>query len=312
MPVDSTGVGNVGVLPHKDGGHPDTLSPQGPDLVRRVLYTYLTVIVPAEGDLAGREDLVAVIGAGIRQQDQQVLVCRGGVQQLRCHPQRQSVPVPAGGEVVKNLPFSVFLTEILQHPQHRIAPETAKAADADGDAAVRKAFRQNIPLGGDSLLTVKPGGRAVQQQVHRKAGGAFLVAAQKHLIVSQHWQPPDPPAVQMALSGGDGVRLLVDQHTVADLLRQPQEGALIEVAVFDVSGPVSLDLLLCLLKKPLGIGADRFVGRRLPTGEPEVAAQMVSGAVPLLHQCQFFGSVQTAAEAAFHIVPILGFPLIGT
>ena len=39
---------------------------------------------------------------------------------------------------------------------------------------------------------------------------------------------------------------------------------------------------------------------------------MVSGAVPLLHQCQFFGSVQTAAEAAFHIVPILGFPLIGT
>ena len=116
----------------------------------------------------------------------------------------------------------------------------------------------------------------------------------------------------MALSGGDGVRLLVDQHAVADLLRQPQEGALIEVAVFDVSGPVSLGLLLCLLKKPLGIGADRFVGRRLPTGEPEVAAQMVSGAVPLLHQCQFFGSVQTAAEAAFHIVPILGFPLIGT
>ena len=53
LPVDSTGVGNVGVLPHKDGGHPDTLPPQGPDLVRRVLYTYLTVIVPAEGDLAG-------------------------------------------------------------------------------------------------------------------------------------------------------------------------------------------------------------------------------------------------------------------
>ena len=24
LPVDSTGVGNVGVLPHKDGGHPDT------------------------------------------------------------------------------------------------------------------------------------------------------------------------------------------------------------------------------------------------------------------------------------------------
>ena len=120
---------------------------------------------------------MAVVGAGIRQQDQQVLVCRGGIQQLRCHPQRQSVPVPAGGEVVKNLPFSVFLTEILQHPQHRIAPETAKAADADGNAAVRKAFRQNIPLGGDSLLTVKPGGRAVQQQVHRKAGGAFFIAA---------------------------------------------------------------------------------------------------------------------------------------
>ena len=25
LPVDSTGVGNVGVLPHKDGGHPDAL-----------------------------------------------------------------------------------------------------------------------------------------------------------------------------------------------------------------------------------------------------------------------------------------------
>ena len=49
LPVDSTGVGNVGVLPHKDGGHPDTLPPQGPNLVRRVLHAYLTVIVPAEG-----------------------------------------------------------------------------------------------------------------------------------------------------------------------------------------------------------------------------------------------------------------------
>ena len=40
--------------------------------------------------------------------------------------------------------------------------------------------------------------------------------------------------------------------------------------------------------------------------------QMVSGTVPLLHQRQFLGSIQTAAEAAFHIVPVLGFPLIGT
>ena len=38
---------------------------------------------------------------------------------------------------------------------------------------------------------------------------------------------------------------------------------------------------------------------------------MIAGAVPLLHQCQFPGRKQAAAEAALHIVPVLRLPLVG-
>lgn len=35
-------------------------------------------------------------------------VRRGGIQQLSCHAQSQSAPVPSGGKVIENFSFCVF------------------------------------------------------------------------------------------------------------------------------------------------------------------------------------------------------------
>lgn len=40
-----------------------------------------------------------------------MMVRRGGIQQLSCHAQSQSVPVP-GGKVIENFSFCVFFAEI--------------------------------------------------------------------------------------------------------------------------------------------------------------------------------------------------------
>ena len=37
----------------------------------------------------------------------------------------------------------------------------------------------------------------------------------------------------MSLPGGNGIRLLLHLHAVADVLGQPQDGALIQVIVFE-------------------------------------------------------------------------------
>ena len=46
-----------------------------------------------------------------------MMVRRGGIQQLSCHAQRQSVPVPAGGKVIENFSFCDFFAEIPRYPR---------------------------------------------------------------------------------------------------------------------------------------------------------------------------------------------------
>ena len=88
---------------------------------------------------------------------------RSGIQQLSCHAQRQSVPIPAGGKVIENFSFRVFLAEILENPHDRITAQTAEADDADRNSAGSQTAGQNVALRCDSLLTVKARGRAIQQ-----------------------------------------------------------------------------------------------------------------------------------------------------
>ena len=44
-------------------------------------------------------------------------VRRGGIQQLSCHAQSQSVPVPSGGKVIEDLSLCVFFAEIPRYPR---------------------------------------------------------------------------------------------------------------------------------------------------------------------------------------------------
>ena len=45
------------------------------------------------------------------------MVRRGGIQQLSCHAQRQSVPIPAGGKVIENFSVRFFIADITRYPR---------------------------------------------------------------------------------------------------------------------------------------------------------------------------------------------------
>lgn len=63
-----------------------------------------------------------------------MMVRRGGIQQLSCHVQSQSVPVPGGGKVIENF-FSVFFS--LKSPGIR-ADRPLTAAENTPDTAGRR------------------------------------------------------------------------------------------------------------------------------------------------------------------------------
>ena len=46
-----------------------------------------------------------------------MMVRRGGIQQLSCHVQSQSVPVPGGGKVIEKFFLRVFFAEIPRYPR---------------------------------------------------------------------------------------------------------------------------------------------------------------------------------------------------
>ena len=153
-------------------------------------------------------------------------------------------------------------------------------------------------------------GRPVEQQVDGEGGLGILVAAQEHPVVAQHRLTPDTRAVELSLPRGDGVRLAVDEHAVADLLGQAQQRALIEFAVPGVGGAVEPRLLRRLLGKMLRRGAPRPVGRLRAAREPQVAAEVVSGAVLLLDEGELLRAVDAAAEAALDVIAVRLLPLV--
>ena len=240
-----------------------------------------------------------------------MLLCRSRLHQLLHSPQGQPIPVPARREIVEYPPLPMLVAVLLQHPQHRIAPQTAKAGDPHGDAAVQQALGQDIPLGRNGFLTVQPGRRTIQQQIHAESGPRFLVLPQKHPVVPQHRLPPYPGAIEPSLPGRHGVRLLVDQHAVADLLRQPQQGAFIQLAVLGVGRPVQPGLLRRLLIQLLAVAAGRHIRRRVPPGKPQPAPQVVPGAPLLLDGAQLLWGIYAPPEAPLDIRPVRLRPLVG-
>ena len=63
-----------------------------------------------------------------------MMVRRGGIQQLSCHAQSQSVPVPSGGKVIEDLSLRVFS---LKSPVIR-ADRPLTAAENTPDTAGRR------------------------------------------------------------------------------------------------------------------------------------------------------------------------------
>ena len=94
----------------------------------------------------------------------------GGVpDQVARRPQRQTVPVPARGEVAEDV-LPVFVRKAFQHPQHRVAPQAAKGAHPHRNAAVGQTFGQNGTLRRDHLLTVQADAEASSSRSTVKAG----------------------------------------------------------------------------------------------------------------------------------------------
>ena len=103
----------------------------------------------------------------------------------------------------------------------------------------------------------------------------------------------------------------MDQHAVADLLRQPQQGAFIQLAVLGVGRPVQPGLLRRLLIQLLAVAAGRHIRRRVPPGKPQPAPQVVPGAPLLLDGAQLLWGIHAPPEAPLDIRPVRLRPLVG-
>ena len=229
----------------------------------------------------------------------------GGVpDQVARRPQRQTVPVPARGEVAEDI-LPVFVRKAFQHPQHRIAPQTAEGAYPHRNAAVGQAFGQNGTLRRDHLLTVQAGSGSVQQQIHRKGGTVLLLRAQKHPVVVQVRGAPHPPGAQITAACYPLVGLLMHQNAVADLLGKAQYNTSMQFLIFCVVGAVAFGLQFGLLRQlpRLRGGCLRRAGH--PGAEPQVTAQMHPGAQLLLGLAQLLRRVEAAPKAAFNVGAIL-------
>ena len=229
----------------------------------------------------------------------------GGVpDQIARRPQRQTVPVPARGEVAEDV-LPVLVRKAFQHPQHRVAPQAAKGAYPHRNAAVGQTFGQNGTLRRDHLLTVQAGGRGVQQQIHRKGGAVLLLRAQKHPVIVQVRGAPHPPSAQITAACHPLVGLLMHQNAVADLLGKAQHHAAVQLLIFCVVSAVALGLQFGLLRQLPRLRGGRLLRAGHTGAEPQMTAQMHSGAQFLLGLAQLFRRVEAAPEAAFNVGAIL-------
>ena len=305
--VNALGGGDGAVLAHKDGGHLDPLAAEITYLGGGIVHAVGPAVIPAQRVFRAGRDAAAVIGGGIRQQDEQVAGSRAGVkiQQVACRPQGQAVPVPARGEIlVDTLPLFVF--EMLEHPEHGVAPQAAKAAYPHRNVAAGKALGQDGTLCRNDFLAVEPGGRGIQQQVYGERGLVLLLGTAEDPAVVQQRSPPDPLRVQIAAAGDPGVGLLVDEDAVLDLLGQPEHHAAVELPVFGIVSPVAVGLQFGLLGQMFRFGGGGLLRAGHAGGKPQMAPQMVPGAELLLGLAQPFRRVERAAKAALDVGPVLG------
>lgn len=82
-------------------------------------------------------------------------------------------------------------------------------------------------------------------------------------------------------AGKDVLRLLVNEHTVADLLGQARERALVQFALARVGGAVALCLLGGLLEKTLRVGTHGLIRRALAAREPQMTAAVAASQTSL-------------------------------
>ena len=233
--------------------------------------------------------------------------CGAGVKadQIACRPQGKAVAVPARCKILVD-PLQAFVRKALEHPQNRIAPQAAEAADPHRDAAGGKALGQDRALRRNDLLTVEPGSRRVQQQVHGEGGLILLLGTAEHPAVVQKGSAPDPLRVQSAAAGDPGIGLLVDQNAVADLLGEPEHHTAVKRPVFDVVGAVAVGLQLSLLGQVLCLRCGGLFRAGHAGGKPEAAPEVRPGAERLLGLAQTLGRIEGTAKAAFNVGAVLG------
>ena len=191
---------------------------------------------------------------------------------------------------------------MLEHPEHGVASQAAKAAYPHRNVAAGKALGQDGTLCRNDFLAVEPGGRGIQQQVYGERGLVLLLGTAEDPAVVQQRSPPDPLRVQIAAAGDPGVGLLVDEDAVLDLLGQPEHHAAVELPVFGIVSPVAVGLLGQMFR----FGGGGLLRAGHAGGKPQMAPQMVPGAELLLGLAQPFRRVERAAKAALDVGPVLG------
>lgn len=143
-----------------------------------------------------------------------------------------------------------------------------------------------------------------------KPARALLVLAEKYPAVLQHRSAPDPCAVQPPLAGEEILRLLVNEHTVLNLLGQAYKCALVQFALAVIGGTVSLRLLGGLLEKALRVGRSWPVPAVFPVCKPQMTAEMAAAAAALLDERKLPGGIYASAETALDIGAILALTFI--
>ena len=112
------------------------------------------------------------------------------------------------------------------------------------------------------------------------------------------------------LAGEEILRLLVNEHTVLNLLGQAYQCALVQFALAVIGGTVSLRLLGGLLEKALRVGAHGLSRRVFPVCKPQMTAEMAAAAAALLDERKLPGGIYASAETALDIGAILALTLI--
>ena len=125
------------------------MEPQGGGLRRRVVHApFAGVGVAAQS--AG--DALVVVGAGVRQHQQEPFFSRCLPHEPSHGAQRQAIPVPSGGHIVHHPVVLLRMVVVPQDTQHRAAADGAEGRHPHGDTAALQTFRDEIRLSGQLLL----------------------------------------------------------------------------------------------------------------------------------------------------------------